>query len=96
VERWGISTRIIQGTMAARDKKIASIVIEVMMAELTPSSWWTDLAATRHITRGLIESRDAIFLEDTDQITSMDEIGLLQGKDYQCLAPQHTSLEDER
>ena len=27
-------------------------IIEAMMAEPTSSSWWIDLVATRHITRG--------------------------------------------
>ena len=34
-----------------KQKEIAMIVTEVMMAKPNSNSWWIDSAATRHITR---------------------------------------------
>jgi len=44
----------------------------------------------------LIESKDAIFLENTNKITHIEEIKLLQDKDRECQASVDTQLEDEQ
>jgi hypothetical protein len=48
-----------------------------------------------HPNKRLIKSKDAAFLEYTNQITPMDEIRLLQGEDLECQTPQDTLTENE-
>jgi hypothetical protein len=47
-----------------------------------------------HSDKGLIESRDAVFLENTNKIIPLDEIRLLQKEDHECQTHQNIDLQN--